>query len=310
MDKMTKETFIERIKEVNPFYDRIEFLTELNTLTSDITFRCNKHDYERTCMARQLTKAICCPECRKEAPKKDPVHVSIGDVFGMLTVVGDAEPYVSPQGRKSPRVHCVCECGNEIDVRKEVLVKHNGSKSCGCLQKKVVSELAKDYNEYDLSGEYGIGYTANGHEFYFDLEDYDKIKDYCWNYDGIYVITHDSPTTTLRMHKLLMRDEIDNIRKNVDHKNGKKYDNRRKQNLRPCTTEENSYNTERPTNTGWQGVVYKDGFYCTSISKNHKIIEKHKFDNLKDAVNKRIELEDTYYGDFSFYKSRGIIFAE
>ena len=28
---------IERIKEVNPFYDRIEFLTELNTLTSDIT---------------------------------------------------------------------------------------------------------------------------------------------------------------------------------------------------------------------------------------------------------------------------------
>lgn len=31
-------------------------------------------------------------------------------------------------------------------------------------------------NTYDLSGEYGIGYTTKGEEFWFDLEDYDKIK--------------------------------------------------------------------------------------------------------------------------------------
>ena len=36
-------------------------------------------------------------------------------------------------------------------------------------------------NKYDLSGEYGIGWTHNTeHEFYFDLEDYDIIKYYCW----------------------------------------------------------------------------------------------------------------------------------
>lgn len=310
MDKMTKETFIKRIKETNPFYDRIEFLTELKTLTSDITFKCKKHDYESTCMARQLTKSICCPECRKEVPTRKPIHVKPGDVYGMLTVLGDGEPYIPPNGRKRKRVHCICECGNEIDIRPETLTKRNGSKSCGCLQKKAVSELSKEYNTYDLSGEYGIGYTANGNKFYFDLDDYDKIKDYCWNYDGLYVITHDSKTTTLRMHKLLMMNEIDEIRKNVDHKNGIKYDNRRSVNLRPCTHEENACNTERPTNTGWQGVIYKDGFYCTSISKNKNLLESYKFDNLKDAVNKRIELEEKYYGEFSFYKSRVIVYTE
>lgn len=310
MDKMTKETFIERIKEVNPFYDRIEFLTELNTLTSAITFRCNKHDYEKTCIARRLTKAICCPECRKEAPKREPVHVSSGDVFGILTVLGDGEPYVPPNGRKRKRVHCLCECGNEIDIRPEALTKRNGSKSCGCLQKKVVSELSKEYNEYDLSGEYGIGYTANGYEFYFDLEDYNKIKDYCWNYDGLYIITHDSKTTTIRLHKLLMLDETDEVRNSVDHKNGNRRDNRRSINLRPCTYGENACNTERPTNTGWQGVTYKNGKYITGITKSKKRLEYFEYDNLKDAVNKRIELEEKYYGEFSFYKSRGITYSE
>lgn len=33
----------------------------------------------------------------------------------------------------------------------------------------------KIFNKYDLSGEYGIGYTSKGEEFYFDLEDYKKM---------------------------------------------------------------------------------------------------------------------------------------
>ncbi|WP_368488451.1 hypothetical protein [Clostridium sp. BJN0013] len=36
------------------------------------------------------------------------------------------------------------------------------------------------YNTYDLTGEYGIGYDAKGNIFYFDLEDYDRIKDFYW----------------------------------------------------------------------------------------------------------------------------------
>ena len=37
------------------------------------------------------------------------------------------------------------------------------------------------YNKYDLLGSFGVGWTTNTNkEFWFDLEDYDKIKDYCW----------------------------------------------------------------------------------------------------------------------------------
>ena len=47
------------------------------------------------------------------------------------------------------------------------------------MHKESVTNALKKYNRYDLSGEYGIGWTTNtNHVFYFDLEDYEKIKDY------------------------------------------------------------------------------------------------------------------------------------
>ena len=99
MDSMTEETFIERVKARNPFYDRIEFLSEFKNLTSNITFRCKKHNFEKTCIARNLTKAISCPECLKEIPKKECSRAEVGDKFGMLTVLYDTTPYISPKGR-------------------------------------------------------------------------------------------------------------------------------------------------------------------------------------------------------------------
>ena len=57
-------------------------------------------------------------------------------------------------------------------------------KSCGCLQKESEIKNGKrnhKTNVYDLNGEYGIGWTFNTNKmFYFDLTDYDLIKNYCW----------------------------------------------------------------------------------------------------------------------------------
>lgn len=44
-------------------------------------------------------------------------------------------------------------------------------------------KLAKQYNRYDLSGEFGKGWTNKEEEFWFDLEDFDKIKNYCWHFN-------------------------------------------------------------------------------------------------------------------------------
>ena len=49
-------------------------------------------------------------------------------------------------------------------------------KSCGCISKEMVYQQRNKINKYDLSGEYGIGYTSKNEIFYFDKDDYDKIK--------------------------------------------------------------------------------------------------------------------------------------
>lgn len=108
-----------------------------------------------------------------------------GMKFGRLTIIKRAEDYVSPSGEKKVQWLCECSCENKtrIIVIGSNLTKRN-TESCGCLAKEKTikrNKSRKRYNQYDLSGEYGIGYTSKGEKFYFDLEDYDKIKDYCWH---------------------------------------------------------------------------------------------------------------------------------
>lgn len=77
---------------------------------------------------------------------------------------------------------CKCDCGNYCFVSGTALRK-NQTKSCGCLNLEKLIERnhnKKIYNIYDLSGEYGIGYDLKGNEFYFDIADYDLIRDYTW----------------------------------------------------------------------------------------------------------------------------------
>lgn len=54
----------------------------------------------------------------------------IGKRFGKLTVVSQA-----PKKHGKTAWHCVCDCGNELDVQQCALVTGN-TKSCGCLKRK------------------------------------------------------------------------------------------------------------------------------------------------------------------------------
>ena len=54
-----------------------------------------------------------------------------GDKYGLLTV-----QFLQPERRRKQKVwHCICDCGNEIDVIQSSLRSGN-TKSCGCLQRK------------------------------------------------------------------------------------------------------------------------------------------------------------------------------
>lgn len=66
----------------------------------------------------------------------------IGQQFGMLTVVGKAEP--SPDGQVIWR--CRCECGRETLVRGGNL-RNGHTKSCGCYRERLRPGLHKTHGE-------------------------------------------------------------------------------------------------------------------------------------------------------------------
>ena len=62
-----------------------------------------------------------------------------GRQFGLLTVVGEAPPYVIPStGGKSRRLRVRCECGKEKILRATHFMSPTGeTKSCGCLSRRL-----------------------------------------------------------------------------------------------------------------------------------------------------------------------------
>ena len=229
-----------------------------------------------------------------------------GQRFGRLTVIKRAEDYVEPSGRHRSKWLCKCDCGNEINVIENNLTKKNGTRSCGCLRKDFAFNINKKVNTYDLTGEYGIGYTSKGEEFWFDLEDYDLIKDYCWYINNRGYVCAKSNNKQILFHRIVLQlnDDCD-----VDHKYGSKskHDNR-KSNLRPCTHNKNMMNIGlRSNNTsGVTGVHYdkrKKKWVARIIINGERVI-LGEYDNFNCAKEKRLNAENLYYGEFSYNNSR------
>lgn len=159
----------------------------------------------------------------------------------------------------------------------------------------------KKYNKYDLSGEYGIGYTFKGEEFYFDLEDYEKIKKDCWHIDvNGYVINGKRK----RFHRIIMN--LNDSTVPIDHINHQKYDNR-KLNLRIVSKSQNAMNqTITTTNTsGVTGVGWHKakGKWRAYIKVNYKQIELGYYDNFEDAKQARLKAENERFGEYSYKNS-------
>lgn len=221
-----------------------------------------------------------------------------GNTFGYLYVLGIDKD--NPRKSKEINWKCECKCGNIITTTTHSLIRGNTT-SCGCRQKERASEANKKYNKYDLSGEYGIGVTTNTNiEFYFDLEDYDKIKKYAWAENDCGYIVSNNNQKPLYLHRVIM-----NCDKHlqVDHINHIKSDNR-KNNLRICNTSENIRNRGLQSNntSGYTGIRF--------IETRNKWIVRIKiygetktigsFENLEDAIKARKEAEIKYFGEFRY----------
>lgn len=235
-----------------------------------------------------------------------------GNRFGRLVVIRRAEDYVYPSGSHRTQWLCRCDCdGKEVIVKSNLLLNGH-TQSCGCLHSEVVSKLnsatKKQVNEYDLSGEYGIGYATGNKEFYFDLEDYDKIKDYRWHVsDDGRVTTNvfkNGKYTTLSMHRFVMDCLDDDV--DVDHIKHCPFDNR-KSKLRIATRSQNtinrrlvSNNTSGATGVSWNKFHEK---WIAYIGLNYETMHLGYFDSFDEAVKARKIAEEKYFGEYSYSNS-------
>lgn len=233
----------------------------------------------------------------------------VGKVFGRLTVLEQADDYITPNGIHVARWLCECSCleHNKIKVVGNKL-KNYHTQSCGCLQKDRASQIHKKYNSYseklvDEHGEYYIGWTFNtNNEFYFDADDFDLIKNFCW-YEHINSKTgyHSLETTEhktqkhFRMHQLIGAKYRDHADRNPL--------NNRKFNLREAEHKQNMQNRSVPKNntSGVIGVSWdkQREKWCARIRINGTQRTLGRFDNKEDAIIARLKAEQQYFGEFA-----------
>lgn len=240
--------------------------------------------------------------------------VILNQEYTFLTPVQELPERTKSRGKI---YHCICRCGNEIDVPGASLVTKN-TQSCGCLHSismKTSGERLRKLNIYNLDDEStGVGYTTNtGIEFYFDKADYDIIKDRTWfeqTNNGIrtgYIYTRiwdKNKSKSVFLHRFVLEHHGINITgKDVDHVNHKTYDNR-KSNLRICEHYENiiACKTYSNNHSGKKGVHYDKARnkWVARITINKKDKFLGRFDSFDEARAARIAAEQELHGEFHF----------
>ena len=254
-------------------------------------------------------KSKSCDCIRKEILNKkseDKRRSLIGETFGCWTVIGDDGIKRNNSSRTSSYLKCICSCENET-VRSVSLghLTRGDSTNCGCIRPQKLYDLYHKTNDYDLSGDFGIGWTTNSQkEFYFDLDDYEKIKNYCWMDSGLgYVVANEhfkkrnKNLIQIRMHRFVLNCPDD---KEVDHIYHNTFDNR-KNKLRIVTRQQNACNQliNSKNTSGYKGVKYNKSSdrWISYIKMNRKTMQK-SFKFLEDAISQRSKWELEYFGEY------------
>jgi hypothetical protein len=225
-----------------------------------------------------------------------------GQRFGKLVVLWQTDDFTETNGKHRAQWVCECDCGNRRIVKGiDLTRKKHGIISCGCSNNKGGSKPKT--NKYDLSGEYGVGWASNtGNKFYFDLDDYNTIKDYCWyeyinkktGYRSLRTRERGSRKSILMTHLIGCRyyDHIDHNALNCTRGN-----------LRPATNKENAQNKNKHkyNTSGVTGVYWdkKQQYWFARICVNYNTIHLGCFQNKNDAIMARLQAEVKYFKEFA-----------
>lgn len=230
-----------------------------------------------------------------------------GQIFGRWKVLYQVEDYISPKGQHQPMWMCECKCDKHTRKPVKAYVLNRGeSTSCGCYKVEATKKNNSRQNTYKLiDDKYYVGLTQSGKEFYFDKEDYDLVKQYCWDVDDSngYAKTIDKIGNTgkLYLHRLVMGCEKgDGII--IDHIDRNRVDCR-KNNLRFVNSSQNTMNScIRFDNTsGVKGVYWNKRInkWIARITVDQQDIQLGNFDYFEDAENARKIGEEKYFGEYN-----------
>ena len=187
---------------------------------------------------------------------------------------------------------CECCCGNLKMIPTSKLLSGTVT-SCGCHDITLGAP-----NKYDLTSEdYGIGYCLNdGSEFYFDKEDFDKIKDYRWNRSNNkyeYIVSY------VNGKSVFMQSLLIDVPKNTRVYFIGAVNDLRKSNI-STTKPSNRIKSNSTNNSGVVGVSYDNTNkrWFASLRFNG-VLHSKRFKTKEEAIAQRKSWENEFYGDES-----------
>lgn len=167
-------------------------------------------------------------------------------------------------------------------------------------------EVVKQYNDVELNledehGLYGIGYCNNtGSKFYFDMSDYDLIKEYCW-LENIHKGYRSLQAWSIGSNGNIVMSNLLGC-KYYDHEDRNPLNNRR-YNLRPATYSQNTANrdvmknnTSGITGVSWDKTINK---WIVRLQVDHARIRIGNYIDKNDAIVARLLAEKQYFGEFA-----------
>lgn len=139
-----------------------------------------------------------------------------------------------------------------------------------------------------------------------DDEDYEELSKYSWHLNSQGYAERLTSRKEIKRKALSMHRQIFNFPKSlIDHRNGNKLDNRRR-NLRMCSKSENTINTgiRKDNTSGIKGVYFckKTNKWVAEIIKNKKKYWIGRFENKLEAAKKYKELAIKLHGEFYYHE--------
>lgn len=225
-----------------------------------------------------------------------------------LTVMYQTDDYINPTtGVHVARWHCMCSCGNEIEVCGYKLKdKKNPVLSCGCRHMEIMLSKYKKYNDYNIVDDIVYIKLSNCDEITAvnldKWESIDYIRNFYWHKDSQGYASAPIPRrlqkefgkTMVKLHQLICPCD-DGYE--PDHKDRDKLNNTI-ENLTQKTHSLNNHNKDKPkTNTsgvkgvGWHKASNK---WIAQIKVNGQAIYLGLFTNKDDAIKARKDAEVKY----------------